>query len=257
MGSSVWWKCEKGHEWEARIANRCKRKKPSPCPECRLGQQRYLRDHTAADQWNVAKNGSIKDETCGLRRLVWWECDQGHEWQTSIHSRCRGKKPSPCPKCRLGQQRYLRDHAVADQWNVAKNGPIGEITCGSGKRVLWKCDQGHEWEARIYDRCKKETPSSCPKCESRQIRYLRDHAAADQWDVAKNGLLENQTCGMGSSVWWRCEKGHEWEASIHNRCREKKPSACPECKTKKKKRAAEEPLEDQPAQKRQREENSE
>jgi hypothetical protein len=44
----------------------------------------------------------------------------------------------------------------------------------------------------------------------------------------QNGELEPQdiTSGVGNKVWWKCIKGHEWQASIGNRSR---GSGCPHC----------------------------
>ncbi len=250
MKDVVWWKCEAGHEWEARIESRCKRDKPSPCPECKPRKKRYLRDHAAKDQWNRERNGPINNETCGMDRAVWWKCEKDHEWKARIDSRCAKEIPSSCPVCKPRKKKYLKDHAAKDQWDADKNGPINNETCGMRTVVWWKCEKGHEWKASIKERCMGKKPSSCVICKPK--KYLREHLASAEWDVAKNGPIKDETCGLRKLVWWKCKEGHEWEASIHNRCRGKKPSACPECKTKKKKRAAEEPLEDQPAQKRQR-----
>ncbi|MCH9610093.1 MAG: hypothetical protein S4CHLAM81_11330 [Chlamydiales bacterium] len=264
MKEVVWWKCEKDHEWQLSIHDRCRGDKPSSCPECKPRKKkitRYLKEHEAKEQWNEAKNGPIGEMTCGSHTSVWWKCEKDHEWQASIHARCRRDKPSPCPECkprRKKDKRYLKEHAAKEQWNEAKNGPIGEMTCGLHKSVWWKCEKGHEWEASIKIRCNGEKPSLCPECKPRKKkdkRYLKDHAAKDQWDEDKNGPINNETCGMDRVVWWKCERDHEWQMSIHARFMRESPSACPECKTKKKKRAAEDSLEGEPAQKRQREES--
>lgn len=56
---------------------------------------------------------------------------------------------------------------------------------------------------------------------------------AAEWHPTKNGDLTPSDVAEASSkkVWWMCEKGHEWEATIHNRSR--KSSKCPVCTNKK------------------------
>ena len=51
----------------------------------------------------------------------------------------------------------------------------------------------------------------------------------NEWDFEKNGLLKPDLVSNMSEkkVWWVCKKGHEWQASIHSRTREK--SGCPYC----------------------------
>jgi len=38
---------------------------------------------------------------------------------------------------------------LAAQWNPVKNGDLtpGAVTPGSGKKVWWLCEKGHEWQA--------------------------------------------------------------------------------------------------------------
>lgn len=40
-----------------------------------------------------------------------------------------------------------------------------------------------------------------------------------EWHPTKNGLLKPSNVIPGSiiKVWWRCEKGHEWQSSVRNR----------------------------------------
>ena len=46
-----------------------------------------------------------------------------------------------------------------------------------------------------------------------------------QWNSERNGALTPETVSYGSKkkVWWRCGKGHEWQAEVKTR-RSKDPS---------------------------------
>ncbi|MCD4776796.1 MAG: zinc-ribbon domain-containing protein [Candidatus Aegiribacteria sp.] len=46
-----------------------------------------------AAQWHPSKNGNLKpdDVTYGMRKNVWWICDNGHEWCDTIGHRSRGR----------------------------------------------------------------------------------------------------------------------------------------------------------------------
>jgi hypothetical protein len=52
---------------------------------------------------------------------------------------------------------------LAQQWHPTKNGDLtpGQVTPGSSKKVWWKCERGHEWQARIAFRT---YGSGCPFC---------------------------------------------------------------------------------------------
>ena len=52
---------------------------------------------------------------------------------------------------------------LAKEWNYERNGNLKpeHILASSGKKVWWKCDEGHEWQAVIYSRNKGRC---CPIC---------------------------------------------------------------------------------------------
>jgi len=51
---------------------------------------------------------------------------------------------------------------------------------------------------------------------------------AKEWHPNKNGELTPLMVAprSGKKVWWKCNKEHEWEQTIHDRTR---PSQCPKC----------------------------
>ena len=53
-------------------------------------------------------------------------------------------------------------------------------------------------------------------------KYLSDYPLLVlEWHPTKNGGLmpDNYLHGSNKKVWWQCEHGHEWNASIVNRVR--------------------------------------
>ena len=56
-----------------------------------------------------------------------------------------------------------------------------------------------------------------------------EEALLRQWDGEKNGDLrpEDITYGSKRKVWWRCEKGHSWQASVCSRAGD--GAGCPYC----------------------------
>ena len=51
---------------------------------------------------------------------------------------------------------------------------------------------------------------------------------AKEWHPTKNGEFtpRDYTHGSGQKVWWKCKKGHEWDATIAHRTNGR---GCPEC----------------------------
>ncbi len=208
------------------------------------GSLAALRPDIAAE-WNWEKNGDLRSEevTVGSGKKVWWKCKEGHEWEARVDSRtcndcgcpyCAGKLPIP-GETDLATMRP----EVAAEWNWEKNGELRpeDFAVCSNKKVWWKCKEGHEWEATVKNRTRKD--SGCPYCVGKlpivgetDLATLRPDIAAE-WNWEKNGELrpENVTVGSHRKVWWRCNEGHEWEATVKNRTR--KDSGCPYCVGKK------------------------
>ena len=179
-GQKVWWKCKKGHEWEAAILNRTK---GSGCPYCRnfyaLPGYNDLATFypNLAKEWNYEKNEGLKptNVTFGSHKKVWWYLPYDDpvtgkhfdfEWEARIHNRTSGEG---CPFL-VGKQIHigfndlltLRPDLVK-QWHPTKNGnllPI-DVTTGSSKKIWWQCEKGHEWKSTIANRVKG---SGCPTC---------------------------------------------------------------------------------------------
>lgn len=123
---------------------------------------------------------------------------------------------------------------LAAQWHPTKNGTLrpADVTAGSGMKVWWQCEHGHEWEASIKNRHCNST--GCPGCcqrgaakEGKDIATTHPAIAA-QWHPTKNGDLTPRQVSQGSQkkVWWQCECGREWQATINDRT---DGHGCPEC----------------------------
>jgi len=120
---------------------------------------------------------------------------------------------------------------LAREWHALKNPDLTpeEVTPGSGKKVWWICKEGHEWEAVIYSRSRG---SGCPVCSQAKLSGFTDLASErsliKEWHPVKNGTLDPRDVKLGYNrkVWWICENGHEWQATVKRRLRD---SGCPSC----------------------------
>ena len=228
----AFWICKKGHKWYSNIADRYK---GSGCPYC--SNNKILKGYNdlstinpaLAKEWNQKKNIYLRPDmvSVGSEKRVWWKCEKGHEWLSSIKARNKG---SGCPYC-AGQKTIsgLNDLAtinppLAKEWNYEKNNELkpNMVMKNSGKKVWWKCEKGHEWQATVNDR---SNGYGCPFCSGRQaIVGYNDLATvnptlAKEWDYEKNNELKPNmvTAGSEKKVWWKCEKGHGWQAKIRER----------------------------------------
>ncbi len=237
----VWWKCNKGHEWQASISNR---NRGTGCPICKNKQvlkgynDLITTNLNIAKEWNYEKNGELKPDmvTANSNKKVWWKCNKGHEWQAIIQSRNKG---NGCPIC--ANQQVLEGYndlatvnpILAKEWNYEKNGELepAMVTKSSEKKVWWKCNKGHEWQAKVKDR---NSGNGCPICANQQVlKGYNDLATVNptltrEWNYEENGELKPDmvTANSGKKVWWKCKKGHKWQANISDRTH---GNGCPYC----------------------------
>ena len=189
----AWWKCRKGHEWQARIDNR---NNVNGCPYC-AGQKvlkGYNDLHTAnpalANEWNYERNDDLKPEmfSANSGKKIWWKCSNGHEWQARIDSRSRG---TGCPYCAgnkvlIGYNDLQNVNPdLAKEWNYEKNNGLTpmDVTPNSNKKIWWKCKKGHEWQATIYSR---NQGNGCPVCNSERHTSFPEYAIV--FYLKKHGL---------------------------------------------------------------------
>ncbi|MGD8740812.1 MAG: zinc-ribbon domain-containing protein [Desulfobacterales bacterium] len=121
---------------------------------------------------------------------------------------------------------------LAKEWHPSRNGDLTprNVTPGSGKKVWWICTSGHEWQAHVYSRSRG---SGCPVCNKptpsdNNETLITNTDLRKEWHLTRNsGLnLRNLPPGFNEKVWWICEEGHEWQATVKSRT---KGRGCPHC----------------------------
>jgi hypothetical protein len=237
---TVWWRCNLGHEWEARVYNRTLG--GNSCPYC-VGKRasatynlRVLHPGVAAE-WHPTRNGTLNAEAVipKSNRRVWWRCPSGHEWEAPISKRCGGRG---CPYCAGKYATPDRNLAVlypalAEQWHPTRNGQRRpeSILPASGLRAWWRCDQGHTWATRVYSRSQAGT--GCPECADRSKKGIplgeKAPELLDEWDLDFNGGPgDDVAAGSALRAWWHCrlDSSHRWRATVRHRVR---GTGCPYC----------------------------
>ena len=171
-------------------------------------------------------------------KRVWWKCDKGHESEATISSLTRGSR---CPYC--SGNKLLKGYNdlatinpnLAKEWNYKKNGDItpNDVTSCCGKKVWWKCNKGHEWEAKISNRAILKR--GCPYCSNQKVLVGYNDLASNcpsilsEWNYKKNKdiLPTDITLYSNKKVWWKCSKcGNEYQNYI---CSKTRGTGCPKC----------------------------
>ena len=132
------------------------------------------------------------------------------------------------------EKRYVSDNTqLVTEWDYEKNTELKPETLllNSNKKVWWKCEHGHSWEAAIAQRTRGR---QCPVCQSKKILSGYNDLATthpqliQEWDYEKNVNVTPNELGKGSEkkVWWRCNRGHSWSAAVYSRA---SGVGCPHC----------------------------
>lgn len=122
---------------------------------------------------------------------------------------------------------------LAKQWDYGKNGELRpeDVTIGSQRKVFWICEKSHSWDMSVRSRTRGQ---GCPYCNNRRILPGYNDLATlnkeltKEWNWEKNGELTPCDVGVGTKtrVWWKCKKGHEWQARVIQRSA---GTGCPIC----------------------------
>ncbi len=217
------WKCNVGHEWQARASSiRAGRW----CPACAHNQKLNLREMQEIARERGGKCLSSRYENG--RTPLMWECELGHHWR-ALPARVKNglrRKGTWCPKCYSLRRRVYEKHGMEGMRDlaIARGGKcLSTEYSGSKSKLQWQCAHGHRWPA---------LPSSiiqgswCPTCARNQRLTL---AQFQDFAVSKGGACLSQTYINGRTyLAWRCAEGHLWNATP---AKVKQGSWCPTCAT--------------------------
>lgn len=243
----VFWSCPKkpNHVYDMSITKRTDR--GQGCPFC--ANKRVLvgdndlesRFGGLSAEWHFEKNKGLTpvEVLYGSQKVVWWRCQDGHEFQTRIsHRTIRG---IGCPNC-SGRRPIVGDTdlvttnpEVLEFWDEGLNGHLEpqSVSSGSDVQVWWRCEQGHSFKKSVYAFVRQG--KGCSTCNGKTVLsgfndVLSDPLLANEVDVPRNqsvGIaLDEVHRGSHEKIWWKCSEGHSWSASPDKRG---KGRGCPKC----------------------------
>lgn len=239
----VYWKCSDGHTWKSAISSRTVSRE-SRCPICHprivpLRHPAQLMDSTLVQIWHPTKNLPLVPNNVASQsnKKFWWQCERGHEWQSSPHHLHRLSPSKRCPFCNdravcTDNSLLTRNPELAQEWDSELNFPLtpDQVLYCSGKKYWWRRGE-FVWQASVKDRLNKGDciPRSQYLICNQHLRLSVTHPdLAEQWDSTKNDPLtpDQVTARSGKKVWWRCKRGHTWQSPVDKRIR---GDGCPYC----------------------------
>lgn len=256
----VWWVCARGHPWRASVNDRTSR--PRGCPVCtgKVVLAGFNDLATACPnlvpEWHANKNGDLSPSavTPGSTTRVWWRCPVcAYDWDAKVCH--RALSGTGCPQCAgtvLTPGVNTLDVAcppAATRWATALNGglPASQVHAGTNKAYYWACGEGHVWKApvsRVVSVHHHQPPGrdsstlGCPVCGVARNQHTAPRGTIAQeyphlipeWDTDRNDpgvTADTVTSGSDRPIWWRCSRGHSWQARAKSRCT--RGGGCPFC----------------------------
>ncbi|MHA1682793.1 MAG: hypothetical protein ACTSUE_17780 [Promethearchaeota archaeon] len=218
ISTKIKWMCSKGHVWDA---------VPSSviaghwCPVCArnipLGLDK-MRDVA------IKRGGEcLSTRYINAKGKLKWRCKSGHIFFKSYDSIREGRW---CPIC----AKY-GSNIIETMKKIAKkrDGRCLSDTCTSPSTILeWECRNGHVWKMSPEEALAR---TWCKACKQISKKLFSKNTIEDMKRLGKERgctCLSNVYVNYTTALRWRCEKGHEFEATPQQ-ARNRK-HFCPECK---------------------------
>lgn len=103
----------------------------------------------------------------GSKKKALWQCSEGHSWETTVGKRV--SRGDGCPvhsgrKCSTGANDLLSvDPELSREWHSDNDKSAEDVTRMSHYMAKWRCTNGHEWHAAVYNRSQGQ---GCPRCST-------------------------------------------------------------------------------------------
>ncbi len=159
----VWWLGKCGHEWLMSVGERTasprksgkKMKNPEGCPYCAgkkilVGFNDLASDNPKIlEEWNYEKNTIQPTQvTPHSKKIVWWKCPNGHEYEMAIGKRNQGDNSYGCPICAL--EKRGKPVINLDTKEVFKSAKEAGLSAGSSPSNISACCRGKQKTAAGY-----------------------------------------------------------------------------------------------------------
>jgi len=230
------WTCSKGHSWSAVVISRTSLN--TGCPVCSnlkivFGVNDLKTTHPNiaqdADGWDPKRVGMGTDEVKN------WKCKFGHKYSAMVNKRT--KRNQGCPVCAnkrivIGLNDLATTHpelaSEAFGWDPTTIN-AGRGSKKSSEKRLWRCKEGHIWEATPASRTNSSHQSGCPSCSIAGFRpddegylYFLVHPRWNMYQIGISNVPKRRIKDHNKLGWEQLEirgpmDGHltqQWETAI-------------------------------------------
>ena len=235
-GKPLQWRCINNHSWRISPNSRIRKNVTVGCPFCLNHFVLKGFNDLATTHPHLIGEAFDWDPTkiiAGSSRKLKWKCSEGHVYVLSVNNRT--SKNTGCGVCwnrqiEIGyndlQSKYPEIAQQAYGWDPSK------VSFSYGKKLKWKCELGHVYEATPSARIGANR-AGCQYCSNRKILVGFNDLQTQHPEIARQAHgWDPQTLISGSHAKreWKCNLGHIWRATLDSRVHRK--SGCPVCANK-------------------------
>ena len=227
-----WWICDKNpnHGFEAPMSSmkRALTTGNNGCPYCHgtkvLREESFGAKHPElVSEWSEKNDLSPFDVTEMSKKDVIWKCEKGHEWTAAVQVRAAGY--AYCKQCypygKNEGKPTAASRGIRKYYSPNNQQPLEAYSAGSNRKILLRCENGHEFE-RVISNISEDGTISCPVCSGRKVIAGVNDLASQYpeytafYNSEKNAKLPNEISANDSNydTWWKCDQGHEFQRPV-------------------------------------------
>ncbi len=227
-GKNVGWRCHEGHIWHAVIRFRSGIAGNLECSTCAnrtvetgFNDLKKLFPKVSAEAYgwdpSLVKPGSQSKKT--------WKCPLGHIYQMAPRERTIHQSYG-CHFCSGTKVLKNFNDLATTHPEIARQAygwDATTVSAGCQKKLQWKCDNGHLWEAKVGLRTNNShgSTSKCSYCSGRKVLKDFNDLKTTHPDIANEAYgWDPTTATAGESRLkrpWRCQEGHIWQGTVSSR----------------------------------------
>lgn len=195
------WQCHKKHIWKAKPNSI---KNGSWCPVCAGTVRKTINDMKELAE----KKGGLclSENYVNSKTKLLWQCDKGHIWETIPNVIVNGRW---CPECSGKKKLTIEDMKKAAEEKGGKCLSTKYPT--DGTRLEWICSKGHTWKATSNNIRRGQWCRKCSGYQKLTIEEMKEIAKSRRGECLSEYYRDSK-----SHLRWRCDKGHEWDATPNN-----------------------------------------
>lgn len=154
------------------------------------------------------------------RKLLEWQCSQGHKWKATPDNIKRGRWCPVCGRKTIEEAKIRYSIDECESYANKQGGKLINAKTASRRNWVWECRNGHRWTASPSQVIGLRT--WCKRCQTYEVRAHEIKEALQKKGIQ---IVSGEIKNAASRLQLKCSNGHLWEASLMS----VKMGGCPLC----------------------------